>query len=300
MFIEIENPSVWHPDVRQIEVYDKSSKKFMGTLYLDLYPRQGKYNHIANYSVDYGYDKEDGSRNYSIAAMVANFPKPVDGSQTLLTHKEVINFFHELGHAFHQICSETKWSRFNGMNVEEDFVEGPSQMLEYFVWEPQIIKRISHHYETGEKLSDDLINSLVKTKNVNAGINNLKQLLYAYADMKIHSIDKEEPDMDLYTLWDDLKKDITLIEPNGTWPIAVFDHIMSGYDVNYYGYLWSQVYAADIFSVFKLYGVTNSWIGKRYRKLVLKNGSTKDSMDLLKRFLLRKPNDKAFLKYLGF
>ncbi|ORX61212.1 zincin [Piromyces finnis] len=301
-FVEVENPSVWAPEVRQFEVYDNEFllNEFLGTLYLDLYPRQGKYNHIANYSVDYGYTKEDGSRNYPIAAMVTNFSKPTENTPSLLTHKEVINYFHELGHALHQICSETKWSRFNGMNVEEDFVEGPAQMLEYFVWEPEVLKRISYHYKKHVPLSDELIKTITKSKNFSSGINNLKQILYAYADIKIHSIEKKDPDMNIYEIWNDLKKEITMMEPTETWPIAVFEHIMSGYDVNYYGYLWSQVYAADMFSQFKTYGVLNKIIGRRYRNVVLRKGSTEDSMTLIKRFLYRKPNDKAFLETLGF
>jgi len=298
-FTEVEDPSVWASDVRQFEVFDKSGK-FMGTLYLDLYPRQGKYNHIANYSVDYGYTKEDGTRNYPIAAMVTNFSKPTEKTPTLLTHKEVINYFHELGHALHQICSETKWSRFNGMNVEQDFVEGPAQMLEYFVWEPEVLKRISYHYTDKVPLSDEMIETIVNAKNFFSGTTNLKQILYAYADIVIHSIEKEDPDMDIYEIWNNLKKEITMMEPTETWPIAVFEHIMSGYDVNYYGYLWSQVYAADMFSQFQIYGVLNKKNGLRYRNAVLRKGSTKDSMTLIRGFLFREPNDNAFLKTLGF
>ncbi|ORX64607.1 zincin [Anaeromyces robustus] len=299
-FKEIENPSVWTTDVRQFEIYDQSTKIFMGTLYLDLYPRQGKYNHMANYSVDYGYVKKDGSRNYPIAAMVTNFSKPTENSPSLLTHKEVINYFHELGHALHQICSITKWSRFNGMNIEPDFVEGPAQMLEYFVWESEILKRISYHYKDQIPLSDEIIETIIKSKNFSSGTNNLKQILYAYADIKIHSIEQEDPTMNLYEIWNNLKKEITMMEPMETWPIAVFEHIMSGYDVNYYGYLWSQVYAADMFSQFKTYGVLNKEIGQRYRNVVLSKGSTENSMTLIKNFLFREPNDDAFLKTLGF
>jgi len=300
--VEIENPVVWHPDVRQFEIYDKKSNDYMGTVYLDLYPREGKYTHAACFGLISGYDKEDGNHVYPVVAMVANFSKPTATKPSLLKHNEVTTYYHELGHVFHQICSNTKWSRFHGTHVERDFVEAPSQMLENWCWEPEVLEKLSHHYQDkNKKLPKNLIDSLIKTKNVNAAISNLRQIFFGSIDMKLHTMEKEDKNLDIIKIWNDLRKEITLIENlQDTWGIATFNHIMSGYDSGYYGYLWSEVFSADMyFSKFKPIGILNPEIGEKYRNIILKNGGSKDAMDLLKEFLGREPNNEAFLKSLG-
>eukprot|EP00833_Pecoramyces_ruminatium_P000651 jgi/Orpsp1_1/1174683/evm.model.c7180000050955.1 len=131
-FSEVENPEVWAEDVRQFMVYDKTTDEFLGSFYLDLYPRDGKVNYEAAFHIAYGYEKEDGSRYYPSAALVVNFAKPTATKPSLLSHYEVTVYFHELGHVFHEIISKTKYVRYNGYNVEQDFLEAPSQMLEYW------------------------------------------------------------------------------------------------------------------------------------------------------------------------
>ncbi|OUM59648.1 hypothetical protein PIROE2DRAFT_54875 [Piromyces sp. E2] len=300
--VEIKNPVVWHPDVRQLEIYDKKTNDYMGTVYLDLHPREGKYTHAACFGLASGYDKEDGSHAYPVAAMVANFSKPTATKPSLLKHSEVTTYYHELGHVFHQICSHTKWSRFHGTNVERDFVEAPSQMLENWCWEEEVLEILSHHYQDkSKKLPKDLIQSLIKTKNVNAAIFNLRQIFYGTIDMKLHTMEKVDNDLDLIKVYDDLRKEVMMIEnmPD-TWPITTFDHIMSGYDSGYYGYLWSEVFSADMyFSKFKPIGILNPEVGEKYRNIILKNGGSRDAMELLKEFLGREPNNEAFLKSLG-
>jgi len=300
--VEIENPVVWHPDVRQLEIYDKKTNEYMGTVYLDLYPRDGKYTHAACFGLASGYDNEDGSHSFPVAAMVANFSKPTPTKPSLLKHDEVTTYYHELGHVFHQICSRTKWARFHGTNVERDFVEAPSQMLENWCWEPEVLEKLSHHYQDkNKKLPEDLIQSLIKTKNVNAALFNLRQIFFGSIDMRLHTMEKEDKDLDLIKLWSQLKKEIIMIDNvDDTWPITTFDHIMSGYDSGYYGYLWSEVFSADMyFSQFKPNGILNSEIGEKYRNIILKNGGSRDALDLLKEFLGREPNNDAFLKSLG-
>jgi len=300
--IEVENPVVWHKDVRQLEIFDKKTNEFMGTVFLDLYPREGKYTHAACFGLVSGYDKDDGSHVFPVAAMVANFSKPTPTKPSLLKHNEVTTYYHELGHVFHQICSKTKWSRFHGTNVERDFVEAPSQMLENWCWEPEILEILSHHYQDkNKKLPKNLIQSLIKTKNVNAALFNLRQIFFGSIDMKLHTMEKEDKDLDLNKIWEDLRKEITLIESlEDTWPITTFDHIMNGYDSGYYGYLWSEVFSADMyFSKFKKIGILNPEVGEKYRNIILKSGGSRDAMDLLKEFLGREPTNDAFLKSLG-
>ncbi|OUM61065.1 hypothetical protein PIROE2DRAFT_45620 [Piromyces sp. E2] len=299
---EVPNPQTWHPDVRQFLVFDQSTNTYMGSFYVDLFSRDGKVTYSASFHLGYGYEKEDGTRGYPAAALVTSFSKPNSDEPVLLTHYDVTIVFHELGHIFHEIISETKYTRFNGYNVEQDFLETPSQMLEYFCWEPEVIERLSKHYKDGSKMPADLIQAIVKSKNVNNGIYYNNNLLFkSYVDMRLYSIEKEDPNLDPIKVWDDTRKEITLVESvENTWPIAVFDHIVDGYDAGYYGYLWSQVYAADIFfSQFKKNGIFNPETGSRYRNIILKSGSTRDAMEILKEFLGREPSDDAFISSIG-
>jgi len=301
-FEEVETPVVWHEDVRQFKVFDKKTEDFLGSFYLDLYPRDGKVNYEAAFHISYGYKKENGKRHYPSAALVVNFAKPTPSKPSLLSHYDVTVYFHELGHVFHEIISKTKYVRFNGYNVEQDFLEAPSQMLEYWCWEPEIIERLSHHYQDKDKrLPKHLIDAIIKSKNVNSGLYNIRQIFMGYVDMALFSIEAEDENLDPIKIWDDLRKEVTMMESlKDTWSVAVFDHIVDGYDAGYYGYLWSQVYSADMyFSEFKKHGILDRKTGQRYRRYVLKPGATKDGMDILKKFLGREPNDDAFVKSLG-
>ncbi|OUM59647.1 hypothetical protein PIROE2DRAFT_14763 [Piromyces sp. E2] len=299
--IEVKDAITYHPDVRLIEVYDKKTDDLLGMFYLDLFPRDGKYDDFASYGLGNAYEKEDGSRTFSLGAMVNTFSKPTSTKPSLLSHEEVVTYFHELGHVFHQICSETKWARYNGWNVVADFVEGPSQLLENWCWEPEILKRLSHHYQDyNKRLPDDLIQSIVNSRNVNSAIDNLVQVFYSLVDMKIHSIETVDNNMDIDKLYSDLQKEIVMIETvDNAWPIGNFDHLVDGYDALYYGYLYSQVFSSDMYiSQFKKNGILNPEVGERYRNIVLKNGSAVDALDLIKEFLGREPNNEAFIKTL--
>ena len=146
----------WHPDVSCYEVRDQQSKALLGHFYLDLYPREHKFNHAAAFPLI--KRARIGKKVIpAAAAMVTNFSPPEDDKPSLMPHSEVKTFFHEFGHLMHNLCSEANYTIFSGTSVERDFVEMPSQMLENWIWDPKMLKKISKHYKTGEPLSDEAI-----------------------------------------------------------------------------------------------------------------------------------------------
>lgn len=298
-FALVKDAPVWHPDVQLVQVNDAKSGTAIGQFYLDLYPRDGKYTHAACFGLQPGC-LVDGKRQRPIAAMVANFTKPTAEKPSLLRHEEVVTYYHELGHVIHQLAAATEFARFHGTNVETDFVEAPSQMLENWCWEPEILERLSSHHETGQKLPKNLVDALCKTRNVGVALFNLRQLFFATFDLTCHYRSDSSP-LDTSALWAKLRKEVSLLPSNPKlFPAATFGHIMGGYDSQYYSYLWSQVFSADMFfSRFKSEGLTNGNTGMDYRTKVLGPGGSRDGMALLESFLGRKPSNEAFLKSLG-
>ncbi|ODV97981.1 hypothetical protein PACTADRAFT_36577 [Pachysolen tannophilus NRRL Y-2460] len=306
-FQEIENDSkfksTWHEDVKQFSVWkldDPSSPEFVGWLYFDLFPREGKYGHAANFGLSPSYTKPDGSKAYPVTALVCNFSKPTKEKPSLLKHDEVTTFFHELGHGIHDLLGRAKYARFHGTAGSLDFVECPSQMLEYWTWSKEGLTELSAHYLNPEKkLPEDLINSLIRTKHVNGALFNLRQLHFALFDMALHV--SKTGELDICSLWNDSREEIALVDNLGevTKGYASFGHLLGGYESGYYGYLWSQVFAADIFySKFKKDPMSNV-NGLQYRDIILARGATRDEMDNLVELLGRKPKSDAFLEELG-
>ena len=302
---------VWHEDVIVFSVWDDKSEGegFVGYLYLDLHPRQGKYGHAANFNMQPGFKAANGTRRYPATALVCNFSKPTPTKPSLLKHDEVVTLFHELGHGIHDLAGRTQYSRFHGTSTVRDFVEAPSQMLENWCWSPPQIKALSSHYETGKPIPDRLVEKLVATKHVNDALFNLRQLHFGIFDMAVHAPESHAAleAMDLSSTYNDLRAQIAGLkgpeaegEPsnwgNGQ---ACFGHLIGGYDAGYYGYLYSQVYSTDMFyTVFKA-NPMDAAEGRRYRHTVLEKGGSQDEMKTLEQFLGRKPNGEAFYKDLG-
>ncbi len=297
-FEEIENPNGWHPDVKQFLVYDRATNKYMGSFFLDLFPREGKFKHAAAFDIVQGTLLEDGKYQRPMAAMVANFTKPTETEPSLLQHREVVVLFHEFGHIMHQIVTEAKYARFSGANTAWDFVEAPSQMLENWVWDKQVLSMLSGHYtDPSKKLPEDIIENMIEAKLLNAGIQNLRQIFFAMIDMKYHLADSiDDPNQ----IWHDLFEEILTFKPlRNTHPASGFGHIMGGYAAGYYGYLWSKVYAQDMFTRFEESSPLDENVGLEYRQKILAKGGSEDEEQLVINFLGRKPNNKAFLRSLG-
>jgi len=292
--------SVWHEDCKQYAVWRSDTKGFLGWLYLDLFPRDGKYRHAADFNLGPGYTDENGNQVYPSTALVCNFTKPTPEKPSLLKHSEVITIFHEMGHAIHDIVSVTKYGRFHGTEVPGDFVEAPSQMLENWCWNKKVLQDLSHHYQRGEPLKEELIDKLVASKLVDIGLSTLRQIFFGMFDMKIHSLIGDQV-ADTTKEYNMLRQQIGLVQ-NGnvsTNGQASFGHMMGGYDAGYYGYLYSQQISTDMFYTKFKVDLMNSTVGSQYRDTILVPGGSCEMMDNLKLFLGREPNNTAFLEDLG-
>jgi len=293
-FEEHKSAHVWHEEVKLFSVFDSKTKKVIGQFYLDLHPRDGKYGHAACFGLISGCAiGKTNKRQIPVAAMVANFSKATKDKPAFLFHNELVTYFHEFGHVMHALCTEASLARFSGTSVERDFVEAPSQMLENWCWEYEAVSRMSGHYDDGKKFPSDILGKMVAAKNANAGNHNKRQLVFGIFDQIIHTRSK----IDSAKIFAHTLRDIMGIDPTpGTNFVASFGHMAGGYDATYYGYMYAEVYSADMFvSRFKKEGIFNPKVGVDYRKEILAPGGSRDSFISLERFLGRKPSPQAFL-----
>jgi thimet oligopeptidase len=294
-FKEIADFYTWHDDVKFYAIAEAGTGEEIARFYLDLFPREGKYGHAAEFPLIRSRVLEDGTYQNPTCAMVANFTKPTKDQPSLLQHGEVETLFHEFGHVLHQNLGRTELARFSGTSTERDFVEAPSQIMEHWIWRPDVLKRFARHYETGEPIPTELVEQLVAARLLNKAMWQLRQMAYGWWDQELHG----GPDRDIDSIYEEGTK-ITLLPPHeGTFALASFGHLMGGYDASYYGYMWAEVFGDDMFSRFEDEGVTNPDVGMAYRKEVLAKGGTLDADEMLVNFLGREPNQEAFLKKLG-
>jgi thimet oligopeptidase len=295
-FNEVKSPSVWHKDARMFEV--QRDGKLIGRFYIDLFPRDNKYSHAACFGVQSGRATAKGYQ-LPTAVLLCNFNAPTPGKPALMSHSQVVTFFHEFGHVMHNLLTTSELSSQSGTNVKRDFVEAPSQILENWAWNYDALKTFAKHYQTSEVLPKPLYDKMWAARNVGSGLAASNQILYGTLDMTLH--DRYDPN-GTETTTDVLKKLQNQITPfaylDGTNMQAAFGHL-TGYGAGYYGYMWSKVYAEDMFSVFEKNGIMDSKTGLRYRDYILAKGGTDEEYNLVKNFLGREPNQEAFFRSLG-
>lgn len=290
----------WHPDVQTYVIKDKKSGETVSYFYLDAYPRDGKYTHAATWSFVDRFQLPDGSYQIPSVVIAANFTPAGPGLPPLLTHSDVETLFHEFGHVLQMSLATSRYASLTGDNVAWDYIETHSQLLENWAWEPQVLKRISSHYQTGESLPDEMIASMRAARRAGEASSFARQNFLGQFDVDAHASNKAVNTTRLYAK---LMKQISGIPmTKGTYPQASFGHIMSltdPYDVGYYVYAWSLVIAEDIFAQFEEQGLFNPDLGAKLREYVYTPGTAKDENEMVEKFLGRPYNNKAFLKNLG-
>ncbi len=294
------NLPVWHRDVIVYQIKDAKTGELISNFYMDLYPRDGKYTHAATWSFVDRFELPDGSFQTPSVVIAANFTPAGNGVPSLLEHSEVETLFHEFGHVLQMSMATSKYATLTGDNVAWDYIETHSQLLENWAWQPEVLTRISSHYQTGNPMPQEMIDALVKSKNAGVATAFIRQNFLGQFDVAAHAADKR---VDTTRLYERMMKEITGVPMTpGTYPQASFGHIMSltdPYDVGYYVYAWSLVIAQDIFSEFQKQGLFNAQLGARLREYVYTPGTVYDENEMVEKFLGRPYNDKAFLKELG-
>jgi thimet oligopeptidase len=288
---------VWHEDVTLITVYTKDKSEIIGYLLLDLYPRPNKYSHACHITMVRAHCTPEGKRMPAVSTVLANFPKPTPDKPALLMRNDVSTFFHEFGHALHALFGATTLGGFAGTSVKRDFVELPSQMLEEWLHNKQIIKKVSKHYKTGQPLADDMVDKIVSLSKFDTGTFLQTQCFYSLMALDLFAPGADKDPYVIMTQLQQRTRPHVSLNPHGHM-YASFGHL-TGYGAKYYGYMWSKVFALDLFNEIKRQGLLDPVIGEKYVSEVLSKGGSVDPDELLKNFLGREPNNQAFIADLG-
>jgi peptidyl-dipeptidase Dcp len=299
-FKELKDMPKWHEDQQVFEVLEADGKH-LGVIYMDFFARDTKrggawMNELRAQS------NVGGNFVTPIVTNNFNYPRPTEGQPSLLSFREAETLFHEFGHALHGLFSNTTYQSQSGTNVPRDFVEFPSQVMENWMSEPEVLKLYAKHYVTGEVIPDALIKKMNDANSFNQGFANVEYMAAAYLDMFWHTI-KDTDKRDARKFEAEKMKELGLIkEILPRYRSGYFNHIFSspvGYSSGYYSYKWSEVLDADAFQVFKDAGsIFDQETAKKYRKM-LSDGGSKDGMELYKEFRGKEPQIEPLLKKLG-
>lgn len=279
-FRRVKGAPVWYGDVECWEMVEDG--KLIGRFYLDMHPRAGKYNHAAQFGIRTGVR----DRQIPEAALVCNFPGGVEGDPGLMTHDDVVTFFHEFGHLIHfLLAGQHQWVGIGGISTEQDFVEAPSQMLEEWSWDPATLATFAKHYQTNEPIPVALVKQMKRASEFGKGSQVRRQMVYAKLSLSIYDRDPKQVDTDAMT-----KQLMNQYQPfpyvEGTHFQTAFGHL-DGYSAVYYTYMWSLVIAKDMFSKFDRSNLFAQGVARSYRDQILAPGGTRPAAELVKNFLGR-------------
>ncbi len=297
-FTERKDIPKYHEDVIVFEVKEADGSH-IGILYQDFFPRASKSGGAWMNSYRKQY-KIDGENVSPIITMVMNFTKPTAEQPSLLTFEEVSTMFHEFGHALHGLLSDCNYRTLSGTSVPRDFVELPSQIMENWAADPNVLRSFAKHYETGETIPDELLGKLENSRYFNQGFVTVEYTAAAYLDMDWHTITSSE-EQNTMLFEDEAMKEIGLIpEIVVRYRSPYFAHIFAGgYSSGYYSYIWAEVLDADAFEAFKETSLFDQKTAKAFRENILERGGTDDPMTLYKNFRGTEPSIKPMLKRKG-
>lgn len=297
-FTEIKDIPKPDPDAFAFECKDKDGSS-LGVHYMDFYTRPGKGGGAwcGGYR-DQSY--KDGKKVLPVVTTVFNFSKPAAGQPALLSADEAETVFHEFGHALHGLFADVHYTGVAG--VPRDFVELPSQVMEHWVFEPEVLKVYAKHYQTGEVIPQELVDKIVKSSKYGQGFATVEYLAASLLDMDYHTLKEQQPDMDIEAFEAEAMNKRGLIRQiPPRYRTTYFGHTMEGgYTAGYYSYIWAEVLDADAFEAYKETGdIFNPEVASKFRKYVLTPGGIDDAMDMYKNFRGKEPGIEPLLKNRG-
>jgi thimet oligopeptidase len=300
-FEQLQNPDPWSPGVNLYATLDAATGEPLGLFYMDNFPREGKYNHFAQFGIVDGRLLPDGRYQRPVVALVCNFAAPGADQPSLLDHREVETLFHEFGHGLHSMLTRARFGQFSGTSVPRDFVEAPSQMLENWVWDATVLNLFAADYrDSSKKIDPALLQKMLDAKLATSGTFYSRQAALALSDLKLHAAPSARGGKDSRTLLNDVFGANFLKIPEGGHLGAYWGHL-TGYDAGYYGYLWSEAIAADMASVFESAPgrFLDATVGRRLRDEIYAVGGARDADVSIERFLGRARSNEPFLKSVG-
>jgi thimet oligopeptidase len=300
-FEQIAAPYKWIDDLQLYLVSDAATGEPLGMFYLDMFPRDGKFNHFAEFDIISGKLLPDGKYQRPTVALLCNFPPRSADKPSLLSHQDVETLFHEFGHALHSIVTRAKYGRFAGTHVPTDFVEAPSQMLQNWVWDKSVLDTFAADYrDPSKKIPAEIIKKMNDSKLATAGVFYRRQFAFATLDLAMHDQHPENQPYDCVATSNPILEKVFLpIDPSTTF-VSYFGH-MNGYDAGYYGYAWADAIAADMATVFEKAKdhYLDKQAGLRLRHEVYEPGDSRDVTVSIEKFLGRKQSVQPFLKRIG-
>lgn len=300
-FEQITPPFKWINDLQLYAVTDSATGEPLGLFYLDMFPREGKFNHFAEFEIIGGKLLPDGKYQRPTAALLCNFPPASADKPSLMTHTDVETLFHEFGHALHEITTRAKYGRFAGTHVPRDFVEAPSQMLQNWVWDKKVLDTFAADYrDPSRKIPAETIQKMNDAKFANAGVFYRRQFAFAALDLAMHDVHPEDVPYDCVAITNPILEKVFLpIDPDTTM-VTYFGH-MNGYDAGYYGYAWADAIAADMATVFEKAHdrYLDRQAGLRLRREIYEQGDARDVSLSIEKFLGRNQSVEPFLKKIG-
>ena len=300
-FEKIAAPYKWIDDLQLYMVSDSTTGEPLGMFYLDMFPREGKFNHFAEFEIIGGKLLSGGKYQRPTVALLCNFPPPSADKPSLMTHQDVETLFHEFGHALHSIVTRAKYGRFAGTHVPGDFVEAPSQMLQNWVWDKKVLDTFATYYrDPSKKIPSEIIKKMNDAKLANAGVFYRRQFAFALLDLALHNQHPEDDSYDCVAISNPILEKVFLpIDPSTTF-VSYFGHL-NGYDAGYYGYAWADAIAADMATVFEKAknGYLDKQAGMKLRREIYEAGDSRDVAISVEKFLGRKQSIQPFLKKIG-